>query len=422
MMRLSLLTEQDQNAVATIIAFRQTAAGPAVLITRRAHPPGTGGWCLPGGHCRPGESMLACANRELREECGLIVRHLHFLGSTSGSLGRSQAENIYVATDLQQPLPSSRGASSTGGNQVGPLRLGERRRGSSDAAEIRWVPLAHLPQLLFGHNRHIYDAAVLLLGESRVLNIALAPFSKRLSLVEDIDMGVQSLTERLGYQTTPVDRGALIVFEGIDGAGKTSQVAKLERKLQKQDLDVVITKWNSSPLLHEAIQQAKDQRILTPMLYCLLHAADMLLRYDANVIPALRENKIVLCDRYIYTSLARDRIRGVDGLVLNKVYDGLRQPDILFHCHLPVSVAEQRLRKRGHSTYYGSGLDCRMHPDKHKNSRLYAEAIDKIYAEILPQQSGYRKLNVNRSIGDIADEVWDVIKDVLAQRWQRRRF
>jgi len=412
-MRLSLLTEQDQNAVATVVAFRHTAAGPAVLITQRTRPPGHGGWCLPGGHCRPGESMLDCAYRELREEGGLTPKHLQFLGSTSGSPGRCRAENVYVATDWQQPKSPYQG-----GNQAGL----QRRPGGSDAAQIRWVPLAHLPQLLFGHNRHVYDAAVLVLDEARVLDIALAPLRQRLPLLEDLDMGVRQLTDRLGYQAAPVDRGALIVFEGIDGAGKTSQVTKLERKLQKQDLDVVVTKWNSSPLLHEAIKQAKDQKVLTPMLYCLLHAADMLLRYDADVVPALRDNKVVVCDRYLYTSLARDRARGIDSALLHRIYEGLRQPDVLFHCHLPVAVAEQRLRKRGHSTYYGSGLDCRLHPDKHRASQLYAEALDAAYGEILPQQPGYCKINVNKSIGDIADNVWDVIKDVLAQRWQRRRF
>ena len=118
-------------------------------------------------------------------------------------------------------------------------------------------------------------------------------------------------------------KGLLIVIEGIDGSGKTSQTDLLVDWLKEEGYDVVTTKWNSSKVMKDSIKKAKKDRLLSPILYSLLHAADMVLRYENEILPALNENKIVICDRYIYTSMARDKARGVNIEIMNEIYKGL---------------------------------------------------------------------------------------------------
>lgn len=103
------------------------------------------------------------------------------------------------------------------------------------------------------------------------------------------------------------DKGLLIVFEGIDGAGKSTQVDMLKDWLDDEGYDFEHTDWNSSDLLSPATKKFKDKRELTPKLYCLLHAADLIHRYETIIHPALVLNKIVICDRYVYTSIARNK-------------------------------------------------------------------------------------------------------------------
>jgi dTMP kinase len=207
------------------------------------------------------------------------------------------------------------------------------------------------------------------------------------------------------------NKGVLIVFEGIDGAGKSSQTDLLLKWLKDRGYNVVHTKWNSSKIIEKATQAAKDKRELTPLLYCLLHAADMLHRYDTEILPALENNKIVVADRYVYTSAVRDQARKVDVDLLKSIYQGLRQPDILFHCWVPIKVAFERLKKEKGLSYYGTGSDLELADSREENYLKYEEMLDKFYNELLPRTPNYHKLNMNRSIEKIHEEVKRVMAD-----------
>jgi dTMP kinase len=201
-------------------------------------------------------------------------------------------------------------------------------------------------------------------------------------------------------------RGLLIVFEGIDGAGKSTQVDQLIKWLEKdQGYAVTYSKWNSSKLMKPVIDKAKDKRELTPLLYSLLHASDMVYRYNHEICPALAANKIVICDRYIYTSIVRDKARGVDVEFLNKIYKDFREPDILFHCVVPIHVAFGRLVKEKGLSYYGSGMDLNLADNREENYVKYEHILDKYYKQVLPAMNGYVKLEMRKSIPEIFDDI-----------------
>ena len=107
--------------------------------------------------------------------------------------------------------------------------------------------------------------------------------------------------------TTPHEYpGKLFVVEGIDGSGKTTQLALLAKWLSAAGHPVFVTEWNSSALVKAATKTGKKKNALTPMTFSLLHATDFADRLLYNIIPPLKAGMIVLADRYAYTAFARD--------------------------------------------------------------------------------------------------------------------
>src|ERR671934_979105 len=106
--------------------------------------------------------------------------------------------------------------------------------------------------------------------------------------------------------------GKLIVVEGIDGSGKSTQLDLLHKWLLSENHLVAFSEWNSSPLVNRITKRGKKQKSLSPISFSLIHAADFVDRLERQIIPALEAGAIVLADRYVYTAFARDAARGVD--------------------------------------------------------------------------------------------------------------
>src|SRR5574340_473356 len=104
--------------------------------------------------------------------------------------------------------------------------------------------------------------------------------------------------------------GALVVVEGVDGSGKSTQLHLLKRWLEVDRYRIHFTEWNSSPLVKSATRRGKRRRMLTPATFSLIHAADFADRYERQILPLLRGGHLVLADRYIYAAFARDGARG----------------------------------------------------------------------------------------------------------------
>ncbi len=152
-------------------------------------------------------------------------------------------------------------------------------------------------------------------------------------------------------------RGLLIVFEGPEASGKTTQRKLFKTWLQSEGHDVVSTSWNSSPLINPLIRARKMAHSLGPEDYCLLHAADFRQRLELEILPALWAGKTVLADRYLFTALARDAARGLDlDWVLN-VYAPLFWPDLVFYFELSGETSERRVAATKEPKFYEAGQD-----------------------------------------------------------------
>ena len=151
----------------------------------------------------------------------------------------------------------------------------------------------------------------------------------------------------LNKLTTPHEYpGKLFVVEGIDGSGKTTQLALLAKWLNAAGHPVFVTEWNSSALVKAATKTGKKKNSLTPMTFSLLHATDFADRLLYNIIPPLKAGMIVLADRYAYTAFARDAARGVDRRWVRELYSFAVRPDLAVYFRVPIEVSTDRLLAR----------------------------------------------------------------------------
>src|SRR6202795_2860470 len=170
--------------------------------------------------------------------------------------------------------------------------------------------------------------------------------------------------------------GALVVVEGIDGSGKSTQLYLLKRWLEIGGYRIHFTEWNSSPLVKSATRRGKQRRLLTPTTFSMLHAADFADRCERQILPLLQGGYLVLADRYIYTAFARDAARGCSPHWLRNLYSFAPVPDITFYFRAPLDVAVTRIvAGRPKLKYYEAGMDLGISLDRSESFRIFQERI-----------------------------------------------
>jgi dTMP kinase len=184
--------------------------------------------------------------------------------------------------------------------------------------------------------------------------------------------------------------GRLIVVEGIDGSGKSTQLHLLDKWLRHLGLLVFNTEWNSSDVVKEITSKGKKKALLTPTTFSLLHATDFADRYERNILPLLRAGYFVLADRYVYTAYARDAVRGCNSRWVRKIYSYAAKPDAAFYYHVPVEIAVKRiLTGRPKLKYYEAGMDLNLSNDEYESYRIFQGRIIEEYKTMAPIE-GFR--------------------------------
>ncbi|MDA4122670.1 MAG: dTMP kinase [Thaumarchaeota archaeon] len=206
----------------------------------------------------------------------------------------------------------------------------------------------------------------------------------------------QKVTERAqvpGTASKEGPRGRLIVVEGIDGSGKSTQLHLLDKWLRHLGLMVFNTEWNSSEVVKEITSKGKKKALLTPTTFSLLHATDFADRFERNVHPLMRAGYFVLADRYIYTAYARDAVRGCNPKWVRKIYAFATKPDLAFYFHVPVDIAVKRiLTGRPKLKYYEAGMDLNLSNDEYESYRIFQSRIIEEYKGMAPKE-GFRVMD-----------------------------
>ena len=215
-------------------------------------------------------------------------------------------------------------------------------------------------------------------------------------------------------------KGKLIVVEGIDGSGKSTQIRLLGKWLKSKLLPVFMTEWNSSEMVKEITSKGKKKGRLTPTTFSLLHATDFADRYERNIFPLMRAGYIVLADRYIYTAYARDIVRGCSPKWVCKVYDFAIKPDVVFYFRVPVDVAVERiLVGRPKLKYYEAGMDLNLSNDQYDSYRIFQSRIIEQY-ESMVKSDGFIVIDGASGIEKQQQAVRNTIMKLLPDQVERQ--
>ncbi|HUJ33447.1 MAG TPA: hypothetical protein VLY23_19355 [Candidatus Acidoferrum sp.] len=151
--------------------------------------------------------------------------------------------------------------------------------------------------------------------------------------------------------------GKLIVIEGTDGAGRTTQINLLKPWLEELGHAVLDTGMTRSPLAGDGIRRAKEGNNLGRVTQSLFYATDFVDRLENEIVPALRAGFIVLTDRYIYSLMARAIVRGMDGAWIRDVFGVALKPDAVFYMRLGIDQLVPRVVFSRGFDYWESGMD-----------------------------------------------------------------
>lgn len=151
--------------------------------------------------------------------------------------------------------------------------------------------------------------------------------------------------------------GKLVVIEGTDGAGRSTQIDLLKPWLAEMGHAVVDTGMTRSPLAGEGIRRAKEGNNLGRVTQSLFYATDFVDRLEKEIVPALRAGFIVLTDRYIYSLVARAIVRGMNPHWIRSIYSVALKPDAIFYLRLGIDQLVPRVALTRGFDYWESGMD-----------------------------------------------------------------
>ena len=192
--------------------------------------------------------------------------------------------------------------------------------------------------------------------------------------------------------------GRLIVVEGIDGSGKSTQIALLSQWLRLRGFAVAFSEWNSSPLVRETTRRGKKKEMFTPTSFSLIHATDFADRLERYIVPLLKAGAVVCADRYAYTAFARDVVRGVDRAWVRNLYRFALKPDLAFYFKVPLEVALGRiLGGRNALKYYEAGMDLGLSRNIEESFRIFQGRILAEYESMI-EEMGFHVIDATKSI------------------------
>jgi len=191
-----------------------------------------------------------------------------------------------------------------------------------------------------------------------------------------------------------------VCIEGIDASGKTTHARRLVRDLHQRGFDAIYTTEPSSGQIGEFIRRHVLQRRkrVPSVVEALLFAADRVDHLETRIKPALRQGKIVVSDRYVFSSLAYQGAAGLDLKWIEEINRLALPPDLAILIDVPPEVVIKRLRRK-----------------KSVMERLETQRrVEKIYTEFV-KDGRLVPVDGNRAKNDVAKDILKLVLDFLAR-------
>jgi dTMP kinase len=198
--------------------------------------------------------------------------------------------------------------------------------------------------------------------------------------------------------------GRLVVIEGTDSVGRSTQIRLLRPWLESNGYAVADTEMTRSELVGAGLKRAKAGHTLGPITLNLFYVTDFVDRFEHQILPALRAGFIVLTDRYIYSLIARAVVRGADPGWIRSIYGLALIPDAIFYLKISIDDLVPRVLQRGGFDYWESGMDMRLGADLFESFVSYqAQLIEQF--ELMSELYGFRVIDASLPVERISEQL-----------------
>ena len=206
--------------------------------------------------------------------------------------------------------------------------------------------------------------------------------------------------------------GKLIVLEGTDGVGRSTQIQLLKRWLEKSGYAVSDTGLRRSPLTQTGLEDARNGTTLTPLTISLFYATDFADRLENQIIPALKAGFFVLSDRYFYSIVARDVVRGIDPRWARDIYGFALIPDMIFYLKADIDTLVTRIVHGRGFDYWESGMDILNLDNLYDSFREYQECMIAQFDQ-MAEEYNFQTVDANVSTRDVNESIKALLQPVL---------
>lgn len=208
--------------------------------------------------------------------------------------------------------------------------------------------------------------------------------------------------------------GKLIVLEGTDGVGRSTQMRLLRNWLESAGVAVYDTGLIRGRLAGSHIQKAKAGHTMGRRTQALYYATDFADRLEMELLPAMRAGYVVLTDRYVYSLRARAIVRGMEPEWVERLYQFAPTPDIVLYLKISIDRLIPRVLASGGFDHWESGMDY-LRADtlydgfvKHQSAVL--EQFDRFAGEY-----NFIEIDAEQSIRDVFSDLQDEVEDIVAE-------
>ena len=208
--------------------------------------------------------------------------------------------------------------------------------------------------------------------------------------------------------------GKLIVVEGTDGVGRSTQVGLLKKWLEKSGYAVSDTGLRRSHLTQPGLEKAKEGNTLSPLTNSLFYATDFADRLENQIIPAMRAGFIVLSDRYFYSIIARDVVRGIDPTWARKVYGFALVPDMVLYLKADIDTLITRIVHGRGFNYWEAGMDILKMDNVYDSFRSYQACMIEQF-DAMATEFDFKVIDANMSVSATNTEIMTTIQPILTE-------
>ena len=216
----------------------------------------------------------------------------------------------------------------------------------------------------------------------------------------------------LPYLETEDLPGKLVVLEGNDGVGRSTQISLLRKYFEENGFGVSDTGLTRSPLTQPGLDAAKEGHTLGPLTMSLFYATDFADRLENRIIPALKAGFIVLSDRYFFSTIARDLVRGASYDWAKKLYGFALVPDMIFYLKADIETLVSRIIHGRGFNYWEAGMDILKTGNIYDNFVEYQTEMTGQFIEMIKEYNMI-EIDANCPVDDVFEDLKTHIKTLF---------